>query len=317
MTQPTNILLETGTNELEVIEFMVNFTKADGSPATQSYGINVAKVREIIRMPEITVVPNMPQQVIGVFNMRNQLITALDLRDYLYNERNTSKSPTMIVAEFNNMKFGFMVDAVSRIYRFSWQQVEAPNIINQFAADRSTIVGIIKLQDKNILLLDVEKIIVDIQPELGIGSISNAHWNLGHGRTAVIAEDSPTIRHMIVSQLQSVGFDVRAFENGKQAFEYLNRLQKQITVNPELPAPDVVISDIEMPMMDGYSLTKFIKGTKEFFHVPVILFSSLINDEIRHKGQSVGADAQLTKPEIGILADKIAEIFARNASIAA
>lgn len=303
----TNILLESGTNELEIIEFIISFTSRDGKEISQSYGINVAKVREIIRMPEITVLPNMPESIIGVFNMRSQIISAMDLRNYLYGQPNNSENRTMIIAEFNGNRFGFMVDAVTRIYRFSWQQVEAPNIVNSFAGDKSTIVGIVKLEDKNILLLDVEKIVVDLQPELGIKALTEKQQGIFHGKVAYIADDSPTIRNMILTQLRSAGFEVVPFSDGSLAWEHFEKL---VNEGANARHPDLLVTDIEMPQMDGYSLCKRVKQHPMLSHIPVVIFSSLVNDDVIHKGRAVGADIQLTKPQLVELVDRVREYLA-------
>lgn len=308
----TNILLETGTNELEIIEFMVSFTNQAGETVEQSYGINVAKVREIIRMPDITVLPNMPESIVGVFNMRNNIITAIDVRKYLYKSYNQSNNRTMIIAEFNNLRFGFIVDMVTRIYRFSWQQVEEPGVVNQFAGNNATIVGIVKLPEKNILLLDVEKIIVDLQPELGIQNVEQHLVGTMAGKTAWIADDSPTIRQMIVSQLRNAGFAIEAFSDGASAWQRCEKFICEKAQNPELKLPDIIITDIEMPQMDGYSLTRRIKTHPMLGSIPVALFSSLVNEDVIHKGQAVGAEVQLTKPQLTELLKHIQAVFDRR-----
>ncbi|MBL7999044.1 MAG: chemotaxis protein CheV [Candidatus Kapabacteria bacterium] len=294
----TSILLESGTNELEVIEFLLTFRRDDGTERTQEYGINVSKVREIVKMPELTTVPNMPDSIVGVFTMRNQVITAIDLCRYLYKQPGDYSNSTMIVSEFNGMKFGFIVSAVTRIYRFSWQQVESPEIMNKFAGENSTVVGIVKLPEKNILLVDVEKIVADMQPELGMDTISEKHHGLLSGKNAFVAEDSVTIRNMIVTQLQAAGCTVRGFSDGKLL---ANAIDELTVKNDASLLPDFVITDIEMPQMDGYTVTRKIKEHPFTSDIPVALFSSLINNDVIHKGKAVGADIQLTKPQLSNL----------------
>lgn len=297
----SNILLETGTNELEVIEFMVAQPLHNGGTYLQSYGINVAKVREIIKQPEVTLIPNMPESITGVFNMRNHLITSIDLRKYLYGEYTNSDSASVIISEFNNIRFGFVVDTVTRIHRFSWQRVEAPEVVNRFAGDDSLIVGIVKLEDKNILLLDVEKIVVELQPEFGMKNINEDDADSLKGRLAFIAEDSTTIRNMIISQLKKAGFTIEDYSDGDQLWKRLSDMESSISQGNNVRLPDVIITDIEMPQMDGYTLIRKIKSSNALKKIPVAIFSSLINSDVIHKGRAVGADIQLTKPQLNDL----------------
>jgi two-component system, chemotaxis family, chemotaxis protein CheV len=297
----SNILLETGTNELEVIEFLVSQPLNNGGSHLQSYGINVAKVREIIKLPEITMIPNMPESITGVFNMRNHLITSIDLRKYLYGEYTNSESASVIISEFNNIRFGFVVDTVTRIHRFSWQRVEAPEVVNRFAGDDSLIVGIVKLEDKNILLLDVEKIVVELQPEFGMKNINDDDMNALQGKLAFVAEDSTTIRNMITGQLKRAGFTIEDYSDGGQLWRRLNDMETKINQGSNVRLPDVIITDIEMPQMDGYTLIRKIKTSNTLKRIPVAIFSSLVNSDVIHKGRAVGADIQLTKPQLNDL----------------
>lgn len=309
MGMETNILLESGTNELEIVEFRLNSVNSQGLATVQSFGINVAKVREIVRMPQITKLPNLPPSVLGLFTLRNKLIPALDLNNYLFRQPNNAENRKMIIAEFNKMACGFIVNDVHRIHRISWAQIEAPDTLNELNSSDSTVVGIIKFEDRNVLMIDIEKIIADIDPNSAIDGVIEIPTVTGKP-IAVTAEDSATIRKMITDKLNLAGFEIVSFNDGEAAWNYLNDLSKTCkNINELHNKVNVIITDIEMPKMDGYTLTKNIKGDSLLSQIPVVIFSSIVSQDVLHKGKSVGADAQLTKPQIGILIETIRELL--------
>ncbi len=309
MGMETNILLESGTNELEIVEFRLNSVNSQGLATVQSFGINVAKVREIVRMPQITKLPNLPPSVLGLFTLRNKLIPALDLNNYLFRQPNNAENRKMIIAEFNKMACGFIVNDVHRIHRISWAQIEAPDTLNELNSSDSTVVGIIKFEDRNVLMIDIEKIIADIDPNSAIDGVIEIPTVTGKP-IAVTAEDSATIRKMITDKLNLAGFEIVSFNDGEAAWNYLNDLSKTCKNLNELHNKvNVIITDIEMPKMDGYTLTKLIKSESLLGQIPVVIFSSIVSQDVLHKGKSVGADAQLTKPQIGILIETIRELL--------
>ncbi len=310
MAKNTNILLESGTNELEVIEFIIEFPDTDGTMVAQSFGINVAKVREIIRMPELTALPNMPESTVGIFNLRGYIVPVIDLGDWLYHFNNIAAERKLIVAEFNAMRLGFVVNDVRRIYRFSWKQVESPDAINDYGGENSSIIGIIKGEDKNILMVDVEKIIAEINPKLGMEQVDDIHHLDGANYTVLMAEDSPTIRKMITDRLKVASYNVVSCNDGVAAWDLLSMYAERAQQGEDLRSMvNLVITDIEMPQMDGHALTRNIKNHPILSKVPVIIFSSLVSDELHHKGEAVGADAQLTKPKISLLLDTVLDLM--------
>ncbi len=304
----TNILLQSGTNELEVVEFVLNFAGRNGALQSQSFGINVAKVREIIRMPPLTKMPNLPECVYGVFNLRNSLISALDLSKYLYNYENRDPHRKMIISEFNKIRCGFIVNDVHRIHRISWSQIESPDSMHDFDEGDSTIIGIIKKDERTILMLDVEKIIADIDP---VSAMDKTVEPLAIPKPlrAITAEDSVTIRKLITERLKMAGYEIESFQNGEDAWDRLRGITKEIAAGKDLSDfVNVVITDIEMPKMDGYTLTKNIKSDPMLKELPVVIFSSIVSQDILHKGRAVGADVQLTKPQIGELLEMLRAI---------
>lgn len=295
----TNILLENGTNELEVLEFTVG---------GRSYGINVAKIREIIGYQPVTPVPNAHQFVEGIFMPRDVVITAIDLAKVLGIPADHKPTDMMIITNFNKLNIAFHVDAVSGIHRVSWADIITPDsTINTSDAGLST--GIVKMGSKLIIILDFEKIVTDISPETGlkVSEIDRLGTRERCDSPILIAEDSPLLRKLIEDSLHKAGYvTVISTENGQQAWEKLQEYKKTGKVRDRVHC---IITDIEMPLMDGHRLTKLVKSDEELKSIPLVIFSSLINDEMRLKGQALGADAQLTKPEIGNLVQTIDELI--------
>ena len=297
-----NILLETGTNELELIEFAVQFNNSEGNVQEQPMGINVIKVREIIRMPELTKLPDLAEGVEGILDLRGQIIPAFNLGHLLYGSDAVSHGDRMIVAEFNGIRIGLIVHSVNRIHRISWEEVKPPEAIDSIDPANSTVVGIVNQDEKTLLMIDVEKIVADVNTELALSASNLDLDTFGSNYTVVTAEDSSMIRRLIVNELDKVGFTIKSLNDGLSAWNHLSSIRDKVRGGEDLKNHvNLIITDIEMPQMDGYTLIKSIKEDEILKDLPVIIFSSMITEDNRHKGKSVGADAQLTKPEIGKL----------------
>ncbi|MBQ9136741.1 MAG: chemotaxis protein CheV [Lachnospiraceae bacterium] len=295
----TKILLENGTNELEVLEFTL-----DGN----SYGINVAKIKEIINYQPVTPVPNSHPSIEGIFMPRDRMITAIDLKNCL--QRGVSQAGGLfIVTNFNKLDIAFHVDNVVGIHRMSWENIIKPD---STISSESTASGIIKIGDKLIIILDFERIVSDINPETGLRV--NQLEELGERERCdipiLIAEDSPLLNRLIVDALNKSGYaNLTHTTNGQEAYDCICEWKTKGILEQKVKC---VITDIEMPMMDGHRLTKLIKTDDATKDIPVVIFSSLVNDEMRIKGQQLGADAQLSKPEIGELVGVLDELLMRN-----
>jgi two-component system chemotaxis response regulator CheV len=308
----TNILLESGTNELEIVEFYIK----KGSEISR-YGVNVTKVLEIIRLPEISNLPSPPHPaLLGVINLRGKVMPIVDLSVFLnqISEDQKNTQTKVIVTEFNTVHTAFMVSGVNRIHRISWESVEPPTgLIADY--EKNCVTGIIKLEDRIIYLLDMEKIVSDLNPTFETkraeSKMKEASVKLEGKRRALIADDSLSVRKMLQNQLEKAGFEIQAVNDGKEAWEILHKLRQESQDDIETIRKhfNAIISDIEMPQMDGFSLTKRIKEDPVLKQLPVVLFSSMISEKVRHKGQSVGADAQISKPEIGELAKTVENLI--------
>ncbi|WP_374720987.1 chemotaxis protein [Peribacillus tepidiphilus] len=292
MENKKGILLESGTNELEIVEFGIGNNK---------FGINVIKVKEIINPVPITVVPQAHKNVEGIIELRGEVLPVVNVATALgFPPSENPKQDKFIVAEFNKQKVVFHVHSVTQIHRISWGQIEKPS--DMYQGSESQIIGVIKLNGEMILLLDFEKIVVEINPDSGINvqQVQKLGKRERSDKRIVVAEDSPLLRKLLHDTLSEAGFqNIEFFENGQDALQYLENIYaegKDVTKEVQL-----VVTDIEMPQMDGHHLTKRIKGHKELSKLPVIIFSSLITEDLRHKGLMVGADGQVSKPEIAEL----------------
>ena len=286
----TKILLENGTNELEVLEF-----KLDGN----AYGINVAKIKEIINYQEVTPVPNAHPSIEGIFMPRDTMITAIDLKNCL--QRGVSEPGGLfIVTNFNKLDIAFHVDSVVGIHRLSWREIIKPGSTVSTSED-GVSTGIIKFDDRLIIILDFEKIVTDINPETGLKIADIEELGERHRIDVpiLIAEDSPLLNKLIVESLHKAGYvNLIHTENGQQAYDVIQECKREGTLKEHVQC---IITDIEMPLMDGHRLTKLVKSDDETKDIPIIIFSSLVNEDMMRKGEALGANAQLSKPEIGNL----------------
>lgn len=297
----TKILLENGTNELEILEFTL---------AGNSYGINVAKIKEIIVYQPVTPVPNSHPSIEGIFMPRDVMITAIDLKNCL--GRGESKpSGLFIITNFNKLNMAFHVENVLGIHRVSWRDIIKPDVTIS-TTEESVSTGIIKKDGKLIIILDFEKIVTDINPETGL-KVSEI-MELGERERSnvpiLIAEDSPLLNKLIVDSLKKSGYtNLIHTENGQQAYDVICQCKEDGTLKEHV---GIIVTDIEMPEMDGHRLTKLVKTDEATAHIPIIIFSSLVNDEMKRKGKALGADAQLSKPEIGNLVRIVDQLVDEN-----
>ncbi|MBU1003339.1 MAG: chemotaxis protein [Proteobacteria bacterium] len=312
----TNILLETGTNELEIVEFFLDEVGKDGERYQGYYGVNVAKVLEIIRLPKITEMPEVNHpSVLGAFNQRSHIIPLVDLALWLGKKSLRTEAPKVVVTEFNQITSAFLVSGVTRIHRISWEEVEQPNKYVA-ALSNNSITGVVKLEGRIVFILDLEKIVADLNPALGLRLDDTIDWTSDDGYRALVADDSALVREMLKDLMTKAGFKVETVNNGREAWDRLKSIKAKAEEesNPLWDYVNVLVTDIEMPMMDGHNLTKRVREDAFLKDIPIIMFSSLITDRLRHKGDAVGADEQVSKPEVSRLAIRAKELIQERMS---
>ena len=296
----TNILLESGTNELEILEFMID---------KNYYGINVAKVKEIMTYRALTPIPNGHPNLEGAFSTRGETVSVVNLARCLgMPEKEDTNNDMFLITNFNGCNSGFHIHGVVGIHRVNWSQIIKPDSMVSNGSN-SIATGIINLDGKLVILIDFEKIVADISPEIGINisDIDRLRNRKVNNVPILYAEDSQLLSNLIYDGLTKAGYTkLIPCNNGLELWNILQKYKQQGTVKQNVSC---VVTDIEMPQMDGHRLLKLIKSDPELQNIPVIIFSSLINEDMRKKGDSLGADAQLSKNEMGEFIQKLDEIM--------
>lgn len=283
------ILLESGTNEIEIMEFTID---------NNLYGINVAKVREIMMSEQVKPMPHAHPAVEGIFKPRDIVLTVVNLPKYLngVDSEKTDKD-LFIVTNFNKMYIAFRVHTVVGISRISWKSIQKPDDTVS-GGEEGVATGIAQCGDDLVTILDFERIVAEIAPQttIQISEIDKMGYRECREMPVFVAEDSILLTKMIEEALHKSGYiNVKMFPNGQELWNCLTDAKHRGQVKSTC---SIVITDLEMPQMDGHRLTKLIKTDPELSSIPVIIFSSLITEEMRVKGKALGADEQLSKPEI-------------------
>ena len=285
------ILLETGTNEFEIVEFIIRAGEKE-----HHFCINVAKVREVIRFPQIVRVPDAHPSVVGTANIRQKLIPIIDLAQWLGLKYDTEyKDKKIIVTFFNHEYNGFVVDEVVRIHRITWADIKDYSSMTDFSMVE-TVLGVIEIGGTLIQLLDFEKIVLELNPDTALKdvNIDYSKAEQRNGKVVYMAEDSSVIRRFLATHLEESGYTVMSFENGKLL---LDQFLKQ--------APDLVITDLEMPVKDGAFVVKYIREHTDYKDMPIIVFSSLASEENERKVKGVGANVFIGKPDTDVLLQQV------------
>lgn len=286
-----------GTNKLEILMFTLGMDSRSGRRET--YGINVFKVREVMRIPSITKAPDMPASVEGMVSLRGVLVPVIDLAKYT-NMQTETKPSIMIVTEYNGHTQGFLVEAVDTILRLDWASMKVPpEMLN--AQLGGLVVAITELADKRlVMMMDVEKVLSDT------GNFGTDETLFKHikpigvsNKTVFYVDDSPVARKQISRTLDAMGVNYIAAVNGNKAWMELKRLADAADA-AHVPVSDyfqVILTDVEMPEMDGYMLTRKVKEDQRFANIPVLMHSSLSSLSNQQLGKAVGVDEYVPKFE--------------------
>ena len=280
--------------------------------AGDAFGINVAKVTEIMRHAKITPMTLSHPCIDGVFMPREKLITIINLPRYMaLPESENPEQDMFMLTNFDNVNAAFRVHTVEGMHRIKWNNVEKPSSI-VYGSNDSVVTGTVKIDDRIITIIDFEKVLFDINPETGlqISEVQRMNTREVITKPIVVVEDSVFLRRMLLECLEAAGYsNITSFDNGQDAWDYLEKIRGECLENitPIEKKVSIIITDIEMPRMDGHHLTKLVKSDDVLSKIPVIVFSSLIDDTQKQFGAQLGVNAHLSKPQIGTLISTLDE----------
>lgn len=310
--EQSKILLESDTNELEIVEFRIDEIDSQGNTVPCYYGVNVAKVREIIRLPKMSRVVNAKPGVEGMIKLREKVISIINLAKVLNKDTGSLVADRVVVLEFNNIMVGVLVHSVSRIYRISWKNVEPPS--KSVHSDQVT--GLVKMDDRIILVLDFEKIVAELCSESALRPLDDilmmrSETDPGRAsKTILVADDSVFIRKTLCGSLRAAGYIVIEAENGAEAWQIIQKTMQKAAQEGGAFKDHIqmLITDVEMPQMDGLHLTSLVRKEDFLKDLPVAIFSSLASEDNKRKWINLGASCILTKPDLPNLVKVVDEL---------
>lgn len=296
-----------GANKMELLMFHLG--------TDEIYGINVFKIREVMKLPPVTKIPDSDPNILGLVNLRGENIALVDLAQAVGLPPLELEGAKLVIAEYNDNKQGFLVGGVDRIIRMSWEHIQIPPAMVQ-SSRQGAVTAVTKLEDgRMVLILDVEKVLAELHPRadeeilVGIEMVKDLA-----GKRVLIADDSVVARKQIMKTLERLGMKWEETQTGKEA---LTRLRHYAEVAEDAGQSiydflSGVITDIEMPEMDGFSLTKHIREDSRLQNLPILMHSSLSGHCNVEKGKSMGVTDYVTKFQPAELRDKLVKHLGRT-----
>lgn len=301
--------LKVGSNEMELVDFRILKQEEDGAIYEGIYGINVSKVREIIRVPDLTELPGTPNFIEGIFDLRSVVIPVVNLAKWMgiTPPASVEKTSRVIITEFNNVLIGFVVHEAKRIRRISWNDIEPSTFISSGEIDGSKITGVTRIENDNVLLiLDLESVVQDLG--LYKPDTDNIPKEIEHfAGMALILDDSSTARKIVKDALQKMGFDVIEATDGEEGLEKLDELYELYPSNLSSKLK-IIISDVEMPRMDGFHFAAKVKEDARFDKIPIVFNSSISDSFSEDRGKEAGGEAYLVKFQASSFYEEVARI---------
>ena len=304
-------ILRVGSNEMELVDFRI-YKKVEDSIYEGIYGVNVAKVREIIQIPKLTELPGAPEYIEGIFDLRGVVIPVVNLAKWMRIEvPDDKRNDRVIIAEFNGILVGFIVNEAKRIRRISWNDIEPASFSTGHGAlDKSKITGVTRIENDDVLLiLDFESIVEelglytpDVNPDMEIEKFSGK---------ALILDDSQTARKIIKESLELMGLHVIEASDGEAGLRKLEELYSTYGDNLRNELK-IIISDVEMPKMDGFHSAASVKDDVRFASIPIVFNSSISDHFSNMRGESVGGDGYLVKFDANSFYPEIAKVLKRH-----
>lgn len=296
-----------GSNRMEILLFSLG--------TSETFGINVFKVREVSKTPFITKAPNMPNGVEGLISLRGNVIPVLSLAKILgLAQPGASLGGSMMVTEYSKRTLGFLVEEVDRIIRVEWDKVRTPD--NVSSSVNGFITAITELSGgKLVSILDVETILANTFGEAIVGNIAPIHG--GHEVNVFFVDDSAVARRKISEVLDKLGVRHKHAQNGLEAWTRLEGMASHAQQMGRHVAEeiDLIMVDAEMPEMDGYVLTRNIKSDARFEGIPVVMHSSLSSEANRAMGKRVGVDSYVAKFDADVLAETLRPLLQRARAV--
>jgi len=301
--------LKVGSNEMELVDFRILKQEEDGV-YEGIYGINVSKVREIIRVPKLTELPGTPDFIEGIFDLREVVIPVVDLARWMgiTPPPDAEKNSRVIITEFNNVLIGFVVHEAKRIRRINWGDIEPASFMNSSGSlDTNKITGVTKIEGDNVLLiLDLESVVQDLG--LYAPDVDNIPEELEtFSGLALVLDDSSTARKIVKEALQKMGFKVIEASDGKDGLLKLEDLYETYGAGISNNLK-IIISDVEMPQMDGFHFAANVKEDGRFNDIPIVFNSSISDHFSENRGLEAGGEAYLVKFEASSFYNEVSRI---------
>lgn len=303
-------VLKVGSNEMELVDFRILKQEKD-RVYEGIYGVNVAKVREIIKIPNLTELPGVPEYIEGIFDLRGVVIPVVNLAKWMNIQEPTELNikPRIIIAEFSDILIGFIVHEAKRIRRINWDDIEPASFATGVGAlDKSQITGVTRIEnDEVLLILDLESVVEELgiyQPKIEVrdGDIEKING------TALILDDSMTARKLVHDALSRMGLKVIEAKDGIEGFARMEELYKSYgeDLDKELK---IIVSDVEMPQMDGFHFAANLKEDKRFTSIPIVFNSSISDHFSEIRGKEAGGEAYLTKFDASVFYKEISKVI--------
>ena len=290
-------VVKTGSNEMELVDFRI-FKQGRDKVYEGIYGVNVSKVREIIKIPTLTELPGVPDYIEGIFDLRGVVIPVVNLAKWMQITEPASDmlKPRVIITEFSNILIGFIIHEAKRIRRINWKDIEPATFSSGSGSlDKGKITGVTRIEnDEVLLILDLESVVEDLgiyspKTEIDAGAIEK------FSGTALILDDSTTARKRVKDMLQQMGLQVLEAKDGVDGLNKLEELAGLYGKNLG-ETLKIIISDVEMPQMDGFHFAARVKEDARFKDIPIVFNSSLSNEFMSEKGvQESGGEGYLVK----------------------
>ena len=302
--------LKVGSNEMELVDFRILKQEDDGV-YEGIYGINVSKVREIIKFPELTDLPGTPEFIEGIFDLREVVIPVVNLAKWMgiTEPEDARKDARVIITEFNNVLIGFIVHEAKRIRRISWSEIEPASFASGSGEgiDGSKITGVTQIEGDNVLLiLDLESVVQDLglyEPD-----IENMPKQIDSFKgLALVLDDSATARKIVKEALLKMGFKVVEAADGVEGLEKLDELYNMYDTDIAQNLK-IIISDVEMPKMDGFHFAANVKEDIRFKDIPIVFNSSISDHFSENRGKEAGGEAYLVKFQASSFYEEVSRI---------